>query len=135
MPDISISIDSREVQATLTRAPNQTNQALRGGAEDAGTYVLAIQKRYPQQRPGSSYRRTNVLKNSWSKRIEGTGLTITVRIGSNGAMAPYNRYVQDRDRQARIHRGRWTNTVQDTVERERDRVVRFYVDRLAMVGR
>lgn len=134
MPDISIAIDSRDVQATLTRAPNQVSQALRGGAEDAGTYVLAIQKRYPQQRPGSSYRRTNVLKNSWSKRIEGTGLTITVRIGSNSSMAPYARFVQSRPHQARHHRGRW-QTVEDTVERERDRVVRFYVDRLAMIGR
>jgi hypothetical protein len=135
MPDISISIDDRAVRAMLTRAPNQVSQAMRGASNDAGTYILAIQRRYPPQRPGSSYRRTNTLNKSWSMRISGTSLGVRVTIGSNGAVAPSNRYVQDRDRQARIHRGRWRNTVQHTAETERDRVVRFYADRLAMVGR
>jgi hypothetical protein len=135
MPDISVSIDDRAVDAMLTRAPNQVNQAMRGASNDAGTYILAIQRRYPVQRPGSSYRRTMTLNKSWSMRISGSNSEVRVRIGSNGAMAPYNRFVQSRAHQARIHRGRWENTVEGTAERERGRVVRFYVDRLAMVGR
>lgn len=134
MPDISISIDSREAQATLTRAPNQVSSAMRAATTDATSYVLAIVKRYPQQRPGSAYKRTGTLQRSWSVRITGSNLSIRGEIGSSGSMAPYNRYVMDRTRQSRYHRGRW-RTIQDVAETERDRVVRFYVDRLAMVGR
>lgn len=134
MPDISVSIDSRDVQATLTRAPNQVSQAMRGGMEDATTYVLARIRAYPRQRPGSSYRRTGTLNRSWSRRISGTGSTIRGLVGSNAAIAPYNRYVQSRTHQARIHRGRW-QTVESVAETERDTVVRMFQARFEAISR
>lgn len=133
MANISISIDDSQVRTLLSRAPGKLGQAMRGGAEDSGTFILAIQKRYPPQRTGSAYKRTRVLGDSWSKRVEGSGLNIRVTIGSNGAMAPYNRYVQDRTRQARVHQGRW-QTIQSVAEDSESTVVRMFADRLAAAG-
>lgn len=133
MPEISIAVDADRVRALLQRAPNDLNAAMRGATEDATTYLLALIRRYPQQRAGSTYRRTGTLNRSWSRRVEGTGLSIRGFVGSNGNIAPYNRYVQSRREQAAVHRGRW-QTVEDVAEHERDRVVQFYRDRLRAAG-
>lgn len=133
MPNITLSVNDSNVQALLSRAPGRVSVAMRGAMEDSTTYVLAKIKRYPPQRPGSSYIRTHILEKSWSRRVEGSGSTIRGIVGSNSAMAPYNRIVQDRDRQATIHQGRW-NTAQDIVEQSEPRVQRFFEDRLAAVS-
>ena len=132
--NVSITVDAHEVTRTLDRAPAQVDHAMRGGMEDATSYLSLIVKRYPSQRNGSTYTRTNTLMRSWSRRIEGSGTQIRGIVGSNAAMAPYNRYVMDRERQAVVHRGRW-DTVQDVVERERDQVAHFFAVRLQSVGR
>lgn len=133
MPDIRMTIDDSAVQALLSRAPGLVSLALRGAVEDGTTYVLAKIKRYPPQRPGSSYTRTHTLEKSWARRIEGRGLEIRGIVASNGAMAPYNRFVQDRDRQVRIHRGRW-QTAQSVAEAAQPVVQRMMMDRLRAAG-
>lgn len=133
MPDISLSIDASRTQALLSRAPGKVSFAMRGGMEDGTTYVLAKIRRYPPERPNQKYIRTKTLDRSWSKRIEGSGLSIRGIVGSNSAMAPYNRVVQDRTRQSRIHRGRW-QTIQDVAEQSESTVQRMFADRLVAAG-
>ncbi len=133
MPDISISVNATAAQGVLSRAPDRVSIAMRGAVEDGATYVLAKVKHYPPQRPGSSYIRTHTLEKSWSKRVTGNGLSVQGRIGSNSAMAPYNRLVQSRRDQAEIHRGRWSS-VEDIAEESQPTVQRFFEDRLRAAG-
>ena len=128
-----MAINDSAANALFSRAPGVVGVALRGAVEDGTTYVLYKIRRYPPQRPGSSYRRTNTLKRSWSRRIEGRGLEIRGIVASNGNMAPYNRTVQDRDRQARIHRGRW-QTAQSVSEATQPVVQRMVMNRLRAAG-
>lgn len=75
------------------------------------------------------YRRTGMLGRSWTMRIDSTVDGIEGRVGTNIVYAPW---VQDKDRQAAIHQGRW-QTAQDVLERERDWIVRRFqreIDRL-----
>lgn len=133
MPDISISVNATAAQGVLSRAPDRINIAMRGGMEDSTTYVLAKIKRYPQERPNQAYIRTHTLEKSWSRRITGSSMSIRGIVGSNSAMAPYNRLVQSRRDQAAVHRGRW-QTIEDVAEDSTPTVQRFFADRLAAAG-
>jgi len=125
MAQISISVDTAAAQALLARAPQALDRAIEGSLNDTATYMLARVKHYPPQRPNSSYIRTKTLFRSWSMRpITRTAGGWQVVVGSNGLIAPYNRYVQDRTRIAAIHVGRW-ETVQDITEQSTARVQRF----------
>ena len=115
--EVDITVDDRAVRAMLDRAPAQIDRALRAAMDDATVYVLRQMQTYPPQRTGSAYKRTGTLGRSWSRRIDGSGADITGIVGSNANIAPYNRVVQDRTRQARVHRGRWANTAQTVSER------------------
>ena len=128
MTTVTITIDSKATRNMLERAPDRINRALRAGMDDATLLLLREQKTYPPQRPGSSYVRKNILKGSWSRTVETIGNTVVGEVGSNHDMAPYNREVQDAVHQARIHRGRWTNTVQET-SRRNERTIQRYFDR------
>lgn len=131
MTNVTIEIDSRETRLLLLRAPARIDRALRAGMTDSLTLLLREQKTYPPQRTGSTYKRTQVLKNSWSKsgpRREGTA--IVGEVGSSGQTASYNVYVQDQTQQASIHRGRWTNTAQETARRNGATIQRYFDRRL-----
>ena len=156
MTTVTITIDSREVVELLTRAPQRIDRALRAGMDDSlsllhrdmatyparqsrkpnpGQFVSERQRRFVMAsiRDGRiklPYKRTNTLKNSWQKRITGYGTSIVGEVVSSGATAPYNRLLQDRDRQARMHQPNWTNTVQTVVERRRTTVQRYFDRRL-----
>lgn len=132
MPDISISVDSKAVSQLLQRAPDRLDIALRGTLEDGSSYYLVQMKRYPAQRAGSTYRRTNTLSRSWSVRpITRLSSGWRVVIGSNGLIAPYNRRVQDRDHQAAVHRSRW-RTAQTVAEQSTSQIQRFADARFRM---
>lgn len=128
---VEIEIQDVEVRQMLTRAPRQIERATRLAMGDALRHLLRQMKMYPPQRRGSTYKRTNTLKDSWSSRIDGRGAALTGIVGSNSNTAPYNRLVQDATRQAGVHRGRWTNTVQAVSERSRDDINRMFQNRLA----
>ena len=130
MTNVTIQIDSQETRMLLTRAPQRINRALRAAMEDATVLLLREQQTYPAQRPGSKYRRTNMLRRSWSRRIRQEGSSLVGEIGSNEGMAPYHRRVQDATQQASIHRGRWTNTVQETTRRNQATIQRYFDRRL-----
>lgn len=130
MTEITITVNSRAVHEMLRHAPGQIDGAMKAATNDAVTYLLALAKRYPPQRSGSAYVRTNTLMRSWSKLpIQGSGLSVRGGIGSNSNMAPYNRRVMSRSDQARIHRGRW-EPVENIVERSRGTVQGFFDSRL-----
>ncbi len=130
MPDITVTVDTRAVQQLLARAPQALDRAIEGSLNDTATYMLARVKHYPPQRPNSSYIRTKTLFRSWSMRpITRTAGGWQVVVGSNGLIAPYNRYVQSRDRQAAIHVGRW-ETAESAVEQSQSRIQRFVDSRV-----
>ena len=114
--EVTITVDDRQVRALLDQTPAQIDRALRAGMTDATVHLLNQLRTYPPQRAGSAYKRTNTLRGSWNRRIEGGGLGLAGHVESNGNVAPYNRLVQDRTRQARPHVGRW-QTAQDVSER------------------
>lgn len=76
------------------------------------------------------YKRTGTLRRSWSDTVRKVGVGYEGRVTSNGNAAPYNRYVQDADRQAGVHRGRW-DTAQEVARRSRDDINRMFQNRLA----
>lgn len=56
------------------------------------------------------------------------------RVGSDGNIAPYNRWVQDEERQARVHRGRWV-TLQASMRRREQAIQRLFERRVEMAVR
>lgn len=69
--------------------------------------VLRIQRdmqEYPTQRVGSTYRRTGTLGRLWVTKVYQEGAYLTGKVGNRVRYAPF---VQSRQFQARIHRGRW----------------------------
>ena len=125
MANITVSVDASAAQALLSRAPGLLDYAIRGSLEDSASYFLARVKRYPPARPNQQYVRTGTLGRSWSARpLARTASGWEKLVGSNGFIAPYNRVVMDRTRQARIHQGRWI-PVQTIAEQSESRVQQF----------
>lgn len=115
--NLSIQIDDGDVRALINRMPDRLNDAMEAAMNDATALLLRELKVYPPPPSGSTYVRTGTLRNSWHREIEGRGLEIRGIVGSNENVAPYNRWVQDEERQAPVHRGRWTNTAQEVLRR------------------
>lgn len=130
MSEITVTIDSRAVRAMLNAAPNRVTRAMRNAAEDSTALLLRVVREYPPKRYSSTYVRTGTLGRSWSRSVSGSGLEVIGRVTSSGDIAPYNRLVQDRERQARVHRGRW-QTAQGVAAQNAGRVQSFYDRRLA----
>lgn len=131
---VDITVDARQARALLDQTPERINRALRAGMTDATVLLVNQLRTYPPQRPGSAYKRTNTLKGSWNRRIEGSGSDMVGHVESNGNAAPYNRLVQDRTRQARVHRGRW-QTAQDVAERSTSQINSMFEARIrAAIG-
>jgi len=130
MTTVTIEIESRQVIGYLQQAPVRINRAMRAAMEDATVLIHRQMQTYPPQRAGSTYKRTNTLRASWFRRISGQGNEITGEVVSSGNTAPYNRLVQDADRQAAVHRGRWTNTAQEVQRRTTPTIQRYFDRRL-----
>lgn len=130
MTTVTIEIESRQVIGYFQQAPMRINRAMRAAMEDATTLIHRQMQTYPPQRTGSTYKRTNTLRASWFRRISGQGNEITGEVVSSGNTAPYNRLVQDADRQAAVHRGRWTNTAQEVQRRTTPTIQRYFDRRL-----
>jgi len=130
MTTVTIEIESRQVIGYLQQAPVRINRAMRAAMEDATVLIHRQMQTYPPQRAGSTYKRTNTLRASWLRRISGQGNEITGEVVSSGNTAPYNRLVQDADRQAAVHRGRWTNTAQEVQRRTTPTIQRYFDRRL-----
>ena len=130
MTTVTIEIESRQVIGYLQQAPVRINRAMRAAMEDATVLIHRQMQTYPPQRAGSTYKRTNTLRASWFRRISGQGNELVGEVVSSGNTAPYNRLVQDADRQAAVHRGRWTNTAQEVQRRTAPTIQRYFDRRL-----
>ena len=130
MTTVTIEIESRQVIGYLQQAPVRINRAMRAAMEDATVLIHRQMQTYPPQRTGSTYKRTNTLRASWFRRISGQGNEIVGEVASSGNTAPYNRLVQDADRQAAVHRGRWTNTAHEVQRRTAPTIQRYFDRRL-----
>ena len=98
---ITMSADTTATRALLARSPAALALALRATYNDASSLFLRELATYPPAPPRSTYKRTRTLGRAWSRQFSGAGLGLSVLIGNNGNMAPYNRRVQDRDRYGR----------------------------------
>lgn len=131
MANISLQINDSEVRRMLAQTPAALERAMRGAMNDATALLLRELQTYPTQRTGSSYVRTGTLRRSWSRDIQGDGLAMRGIVGSNENMAPYNRLVQSEADQATVHRGRWTNTVQNVLSRNQSTIQDMFEARFA----
>lgn len=135
--NITIKIDDRQVIAMMRAFPQRAQRALVAGMTDATIYMQRLLMDYPEQRKGSTYKRTHTLERSWlqpdSRRIQRTaGGGVEGGVFSSKFAQSYNRLVQDADNQAQVHRSTWRgHTVQAiAAAKERD-VQRMFSIRLA----
>lgn len=119
MTSVFITVDAKEVYDALEIASNLT-KFLRPPTQTAMEGLKAIQQTYP---PPRGYDRTFDLKNSWTLQTFATG-DILGHVKSTGVA--YNHYVQSRESQAWMHKGYWTNTVEDTIEKEAKAICDVY---------
>lgn len=129
--ELRITVDSAAVNRLLRRAPQAYNDALEAAMNDAVTDLHLQMQTYPPARPGSTYKRRNILRASWLKRVtSGRNGIIQGEVVSSGSVAPYNVRVQKADMQARVHRGWWRNTDRAVMERSRRRVEGYFGQRV-----
>ncbi len=134
--EVSITVDDAAVRALLDQTPRRIDRAMTSAMHDATSYLLRQMRVYPSPPAGSKYRRTGTLARSWHvPPFQGSGLSLVGRVASSGTTAPYNRWVQDRARQAYMHVGRW-QTAQDVAERSTQAINDMFQNRIrAAVGR
>lgn len=121
MVEIRISITGIEdVELRLNRLTG-VGWAVRP-MRQATLFVQERMARYPQQRAGSLYVRTGTLGRTWTTSVEETPNTVTGRVGNRTEYAPF---VQSRQFQAGVHRGRW-QTEMDVLERNQREIVDYF---------
>ena len=116
----TITVDVSEAVKKLD--PRTMEKYLVAALDGAADIIRADIKEYPPKPEGSTYIRTMTLHDSWTKKIDRGGLQAT--IGTNVGYAPY---VQDADRQAWMHRGRWQTA--QSVARDKAQDVKRLVER------
>jgi len=87
--------------------------------------VYLLQNRmanYPAQRAGSSYVRTGTLGRLWTTKVESSATRVTGLVGNKLEYAPF---VQSRQLQSRVHRGRW-QTEMDVIERSEREIIGLF---------
>lgn len=97
---IVIRVDGEEAKRILARL--QSGGFLRGAMQDVARQAQANIKKYPAQRPGTSYRRTGTLGRRWTYRVTMSLYSATAVLGNN---TPYGPYVQSEAEQAEVHQG------------------------------
>ena len=78
---------------------------------------------YPPELPNQQYERTFDLEGSWGVEIS----LKPTELGRVVSVLDYNQWVQDEDRQARIHQGRW-EPIQQIAEEEEETAVEVLDD-------
>lgn len=124
-----------QFKRALERLRNALNKQV---AVDASAMIDEIERllmdlaghaaEYPPPPSGSGYVRTRTLGRLWHQarpQISAQGQILDARIGNATSYGPY---VQDPDRQAWMHQGRWQTT--DDVVEARGRVAKAYLDRV-----
>lgn len=129
--DVEISFDDSAALRLFARVPRALDEAMRAATEDTVTDIYYQMSTYPtQQATATHYARTNTLKASWLKRVQKQGNGWIGEVRSAGVAAPYNIWVQKEELQASVHRGIWTNTDRNVIERSQRRVQGYYNEAL-----
>lgn len=113
MADDAIYIDIEDEARVKKVLDSLSNPSyLAPAVEEIGATFATDLAKYPRPPENSSYRRTGNLMRGWThkQRIDFFGFQSTI-----GNIMEYSPLVQDRDRQAEVHQGRW-QTIQDVQE-------------------
>lgn len=100
-----VEVEIRGVDALIAKLGKvQGTNVLRPPMQRAVLRIQRDMQEYPIQRVGSTYRRTGTLGRLWTTRIQQSGQYMEGKVGNRVKYAPF---VQSRQFQARVHRGRW----------------------------
>ncbi len=121
----AVTIDIKGVDALIAKLGKvQATNILRPPMQRAVLRIQRDMQEYPPQRPGSRYVRGRGMANAagivehktsqqlgkrWTTKVFQEGAYLTGKVGNNVTYAPF---VQSRQFQARIHRGRWQTDAQ-----------------------
>jgi len=118
---MSYSITIKGVDELMAKIdPIKDGKWVKSGMASIGVELVGKAQQYPPIPDGSTYRRTNKLRNSWTFEINDDG--DAVKIGSSESAVPYNRYVMDRDMQTKIHAWHGWKTIQGILQMNQERV-------------
>lgn len=106
---IDLQVDVRRAVAELKRRGMAVADVVAPEFARGGFLVEAAMKEYPPPPPASSYRRTGLLGRAWASRTLRRAAALTTEVANPTRYAPL---VQSRERQARVHQGRWTTDEQ-----------------------
>lgn len=84
--------------------------------------LVRYMKFYPPPISGSSYIRTDILKNQWTSEVTTNHNGLTGKVGNATKYAPW---VQSSRFQAGIHRGRW-RTDENAIDENEDAIIRDF---------
>ena len=100
-----VEIEIRGTDALIAKLGKvQATNVLRDPMQRAVLRIQRDMQEYPTQRVGSTYRRTGTLGRLWTTRVQQNSGYLEGKVGNRVKYAPF---VQSRQFQARIHRGRW----------------------------
>ena len=100
-----VEIEIRGTDALIAKLGKvQATNVLRDPMQRAVLRIQRDMQEYPPQRVGSTYRRTGTLGRLWTTRVQQNSGYLEGKVGNRVKYAPF---VQSRQFQARIHRGRW----------------------------
>ena len=101
----AVSIEIKGVDALIAKLGKvQATNILRPPMQRAVLRIQRDMQEYPTQRVGSTYRRTGTLGRKWTIRVQQSGQYLEGKVGNN---TRYAAFVQSRQFQSRVHRGRW----------------------------
>lgn len=115
--DLTLEWTSKDLDrfmVAMKRAPEVMQMATKFATVQSLTIAHRHLQIYPPKRPGQTYRRTLTLGRTWTFNI---GEIVSSRSRVRGSVwnpTPYAQWVQSDQRQAWMHRGRWTTTGQVT---------------------
>ena len=96
--------------------------AVKGALRLAGKEIEKRMKKYPPEKPESTYQRTKLLGQSWTTQTRDKGFTVIV--GNN---VEYGPFVQSQKDQAWMHKDFW-HTDEQVVEEDGDKVKAMLAD-------
>jgi len=89
--------------------------------------VRAPLVKYPLPPPNSRYKRTGKLGQRWTSQVNTSSTSLEGIIGNN---VVYARWVQDKEKQAKIHQGRWP-TIQDVLQDKMQAIIAGFEKEIA----
>lgn len=126
---MTIIVDDTEVIATLDKVIGLPHYLLPRMEELTDTLRADLQE-YPPLPGGSSYARTERLKNSWLREIFVSADQLTGRVESVGV--PYGPLVQSHAEQAWMHRNRWQTDL-DVTERNEEYALELFEGQVQLI--